>query len=259
MDNSGLDISLDAFLAEILYKPEPASTAAFTAQILREYDPDEPRDERGRWTTGGGTASGASGAVKTSPESSTVSAPAKVTTIDNPKYSDVSWLLKGAGKPPSVIEKEYGALDPSIIPRGRDPKGQDKNTLGAKQAETIVSTGIPDGFLVGSEGAGTCIITIISTPLAQRPGTYDVAASHFESQDDPDSVWDKLDAFPKGTRVAITGGNGSRSSNTQMLVTVASLAYRKGVTIDGYFYGNGLWVDNRGRYYAFRTNVGKKN
>ena len=69
---------------------------------------------------------------------------------------------------------------------------------------------------------------------------------------------DKLDAFPKGTRVAITGGNGSRSSNTQMLVTVASLAYRKGVTIDGYFYGNGLWVDNRGRYYAFRTNVETK-
>ena len=186
MSYSDSNTSLDTFLAEILYKPDPVSATAFAAQILREYDPDEPRDERGRWTTGGGTASAAGGA---SAQSSTVSAPAKVTTIDNPKYSDVSWFLKGAGKPPSVIEKEYGAIDPSIIPRGRDQGGQDKNTLGARRAETIVSTGVPDGFLVGSEGAGPCIIAIISTPSAQRPGTYDVVASHFESQDDPDSVW----------------------------------------------------------------------
>jgi hypothetical protein len=63
--------SLDAFLAEILYdrhpasaaefaaaildEPNPASAAEFAAKILREYNynPDEPRDEKGRWTTGG--------------------------------------------------------------------------------------------------------------------------------------------------------------------------------------------------------------
>ncbi len=54
--------------ARILYgKSNPAETAAFVyeslresdparaAKFLREYDPDEPRDEKGRWTTGGST------------------------------------------------------------------------------------------------------------------------------------------------------------------------------------------------------------
>ena len=41
-----------AFVATILGECEPASTAMF-ADVLREYNPDEPRDERGRWTTGG--------------------------------------------------------------------------------------------------------------------------------------------------------------------------------------------------------------
>ena len=61
---------LDAFLAAILYKSNPVDTAAFTAAILDENDPiitaafaahllgehnfnpNEPRDWRGRWTTG---------------------------------------------------------------------------------------------------------------------------------------------------------------------------------------------------------------
>jgi hypothetical protein len=31
----------------------------------------------------------------------------------------------------------------------------------------------------------------------------------------------------------------------------------KGVTIDGYFRGNGLWAKNNGMYYTFKTNVNK--
>jgi cell pole-organizing protein PopZ len=63
--------SAAAFAAAILDKPNPAGVAEFVAEILgekapssaadsaaaslREYNfnPDEPRDERGRWTTGG--------------------------------------------------------------------------------------------------------------------------------------------------------------------------------------------------------------
>ena len=72
MDNSRHRVSpsLDGFLAAILGKPSPPSTAEFTtailgecdpttaaafaATILREdnFDPNQPRDERGRWTTG---------------------------------------------------------------------------------------------------------------------------------------------------------------------------------------------------------------
>lgn len=157
-----------------------------------------------------------------------------------------------------MIEKEYGAIKPTIIARGRDLPGKDKNTLGAKQAHTIVATSVPDGFLVGSQGAGPCIIALISMPSSTRPGTFDVVASHFQSQDDPGAVWNQIGTFPTGTRVAIAGGDATYSSNTQMIVTIASLAYKKGVTIDGYFNGNGLWVDNRRKYYAFKTNVKKK-
>jgi hypothetical protein len=63
--------SAAAFLAEILYQPDPTGTAAFAAAILGDhspadgvelaagtlrewnFDPDQPRDERGRWIAGG--------------------------------------------------------------------------------------------------------------------------------------------------------------------------------------------------------------
>ena len=43
-----------------------------------------------------------------------------------------------------------------------------------------------------------------------------------------------------------------------MRATIDSLAHKKGVTIDGYFSGNGLWVDNKGKYYAYKTNIERK-
>ncbi len=78
--------SLDTFLAAILGEPDPAGAAtfaaaifdeddpaiaagggerdaAFAAAILREYDPDQPRDERGRWTAVG-TDDGSGDATK---------------------------------------------------------------------------------------------------------------------------------------------------------------------------------------------------
>lgn len=45
--------SSEAFVAAILGEDNSASATAFAAHILYEYDPDQPRDERGRWTTGG--------------------------------------------------------------------------------------------------------------------------------------------------------------------------------------------------------------
>jgi hypothetical protein len=73
MDNSRFDVfsgtrafasvEYDEFLAAILGRSDPANSDAFAAGILREYNfnPDEPRDERGRWTTGGSGTSGTSG------------------------------------------------------------------------------------------------------------------------------------------------------------------------------------------------------
>jgi hypothetical protein len=47
--------STAAFTAAILDQRDPAGAAAFAARILGEhnFNPDEPRDEKGRWTTGG--------------------------------------------------------------------------------------------------------------------------------------------------------------------------------------------------------------
>jgi hypothetical protein len=43
----------DDFILAIIGRPNPSSVAHFTSELLREFNPDEPRDERGRWTTGG--------------------------------------------------------------------------------------------------------------------------------------------------------------------------------------------------------------
>jgi hypothetical protein len=75
---SGVPLSVDELLAAILDRPTRADTAAFVAtilgeddrtggavsaaELLREFNPDEPRDWRGRWTTGGAETSGTSGA-----------------------------------------------------------------------------------------------------------------------------------------------------------------------------------------------------
>jgi len=264
----GSQISLDEFLAAILGEDRRAGTGRPAVDILREYSPDQPRDYWGRWTTDGGAAPGAHGGAGAQGEAgpkgepagrASKSAPDKVKTIENPKYSGLTWFLKGAGKTPGAVETEYGAIRPTIIPRGRNQAGEDENTLGAHQAHTVVTSGVPDGFLVGSEGAGPCIIAIVSTPSPKTPGKKDVAVSHFEAQDNPDAVWDQIGPIPEGTHVALAGGDGTDpESNAEMAATVASLAGKKGITIDGYFRGNGLWVDNKGRYFAYKTNVEKK-
>jgi hypothetical protein len=55
-------VSHEDWLDAILYGA-PETFDPFAAEILREYNykPDEPRDENGRWTTGGSRSSGTSG------------------------------------------------------------------------------------------------------------------------------------------------------------------------------------------------------
>jgi len=55
LEHSGACVpsSHDEFLAVILGEHNSTSAAAFAAEILREYSPDQPRDQRGRWTAGG--------------------------------------------------------------------------------------------------------------------------------------------------------------------------------------------------------------
>lgn len=60
-----------AFVEEILGGPTRSSTAAFVADILREYSPDQPRDDWGRWTSGGSSGDRSGGTAdefRTRPE-----------------------------------------------------------------------------------------------------------------------------------------------------------------------------------------------
>ena len=52
----GEKVDTGPFAAALLGKEKPSNTAEFAAAI-REYNPDEPRDEKGRWTTGGSPVS----------------------------------------------------------------------------------------------------------------------------------------------------------------------------------------------------------
>jgi hypothetical protein len=87
---------------------------------------------------------------------------------------------------------------------------------------------------------------------------YDIIVSHLAPGDNPYGVWKKAGGVPGGSRVAFAGGDGSRASNTQLLCTIASLAHRKGVKIDGYFDGTGLWADNTGRYFVHALDLRPK-
>jgi hypothetical protein len=80
----------------------------------------------------------------------------EVSRFDNPEYGSWEWFFKPAGKSPAQIEQDYGAVSPTGL------KERDLNTtVGAGGSETKVVTKIPDGFLVGSQGAGPCVIAVV--------------------------------------------------------------------------------------------------
>ena len=103
----------------------------------------------------------------------------------------------------------------------------------------------------------------MSIPSSTNPGKYDVLAAHFEAQDNPFALWDLIGSLPAGTHVALAGAIESEGGtpggySKELAVTAGSVGYlwhKFGVTIDGYFYGNGLWVDNSLNYYAYKKNV----
>ncbi|MGD0899438.1 MAG: hypothetical protein ABR915_16505 [Thermoguttaceae bacterium] len=68
ISRSGVFPSHDEFVAGILCEHNSGDAAAFAAAILREYNynPDEPRDEKGRWTTGGSGTIGSQGGSRIS-------------------------------------------------------------------------------------------------------------------------------------------------------------------------------------------------
>jgi hypothetical protein len=253
-------VSYEDWRDAILYGvPEPSG--ALAADVLREYNfnPDEPRDERGRWTAGGSGTSltGTSGTdVAATPLAKPAPAGPKVKTIENARYSGIGWWLTGGGMSPATAKSKYGAITPSKILSARTGDYL-KTSAGARQGTTIVATDVPDGFLVGSTGADTCIIAIILIPRPKNPGRvgpkYNVVACHFDNADDPASTLAKIGKLPPGTHVAFAGGNGAAASNTELYLAIAPFLFKSGVKIDGYSSGDALWANNMGTYYVFKN------
>ncbi|MBX3414202.1 MAG: RHS repeat protein [Pirellulales bacterium] len=174
-----------------------------------------------------------------------------VQAITNPQYGDYPWFFKPAGKPPAAVEEECGKINPVII--GQRDMGKSQGIGGG---QTIKVTDIPDDFLVGSQGAGPCIIMIISVPVRDKPGNRDVIVSHCYAADNPFKSLEAIGGFPVGCHAAVAGGDGSRESNTELLLVLTALQ-SQGAIIDGYFSGSGLWVDNRGNYHTYESDVKK--
>ena len=137
MVNARRFVSQEEFLGAILGKPDPLGTAAFVAAItgecdvesaavviLREFDPDEPRDSWGRWTTGGDSASGSSlspAEVGASKHAGASSRSQRRLTWDDFKEVDVLPPDSGGGESAFVRIK----WDPRCRPTGSVSRGPD--------------------------------------------------------------------------------------------------------------------------------------
>ncbi len=99
-----------AAVATVLLKLPPLSDDAMAKlardPTLKKYSPDQPRDERGRWTSGG------SSAVDASDE--TAAKPIQIAANDTGVMSDAGGILPAADKP--VIRDNRGV--PVVLPDG---------------------------------------------------------------------------------------------------------------------------------------------
>lgn len=176
-----------------------------------------------------------------------------VQTITNPQFPILPWMLSPTSSP-ALAQAQCGKLEPVIISRR-----ESDNSQGVRGGETIKVTDIPDHFLVGSQGAGPCIIFIVSVPIQGKPGRHNVLVSHCYPRDNPHAIINSLGKLPPGCHAAIAGGNGRDDpSNTELAMVISALRQR-GIVIDGYFDGSGLWVDNRGNYYAYESDKKTNN
>jgi hypothetical protein len=174
-----------------------------------------------------------------------------VTTYTNPTC-DWAYTNTGAITPSKVISQRGALPTPKIIPSGMN---KHPRTL---QHKTDYVKDMPDDYLVGSKRAGSCVIAIVSIPNTTT-GKYDVVVSHFQAQDDPDDLWELIGYLPKDSHVALAGaiqgdgshdwGYGAPSKELSAVLKSLNNDYTN-VIFDGYFYGQGLWVDNSLNYYA---------
>lgn len=119
---------------------------------------------------------------------------------------------------------------------------------------------LKENQFAGSNGAGPCIGVIIFT---MGPGGVNKATVfHFTAMDHPYKTLSKMGPYPKGSRVAIFGGENTKESNATLASVMQYLDKygsaqgknsSKPLTIDGYSNTEGLWVNRNGEYVKYRT------
>ena len=125
----------------------------------------------------------------------------------------------------------------------------------------LTVTGVPNGAYVGSGGAATCVIVIVTTP-PDANGNTTVHVTHLNSSDAPCAVLDSWNV-PDGSHFAVAGGNNESGSNS-ILQDVYLWKNSHKVIDDGYYDTDGLWTDGSGKpggpnYYTMNGNGPSQN
>lgn len=144
----------------------------------------------------------------------------------------------------------FGALNPPAV--GCDRRID--RSLGVSGGNTITSTlkAEHEGWMVGSQGAGPCVIVAAYGPQA-ADGSWPIVVSHDTAKDKVTN----LDLIPEGAKVAIAGGTEDTSSRL-LLQRIGNKLHRwkksGRVTVEGFYDSHQLWVGmDRNGNIAFRT------
>jgi len=145
-------------------------------------------------------------------------------------------------------QTQYGVPAVTVLPQG--PVDEERRSQ-TSQSQGEKFTDIPDGHLVGTTAAATCIGVIVVSPPDVN-GNRTIWVFHFDSGDDPEATLAAAGPFPQGSHVVFFGGQ-DHPDSTNTLDSV--LDYFEGlpagrVVIDGIYNSIGLWVNNAGNYYV---------
>jgi RHS repeat-associated protein len=162
--------------------------------------------------------------------------------------------LKGA------MQQRYGTGDVQHFVRDkagiiRDEAGnivEYRLMIGGTTTGVYVPT-IPRGFLVGAEGAGPCILLIITSP-PNDAGTRSAWAYHFGTKHNPSSTLRRDGGwfgFPRGSKAVLGGGDDRCPNSMGTLFYAWDQLQRQGISIDGIYNTPSLWVDADGNYHTF--------
>lgn len=163
--------------------------------------------------------------------------------------------LFSAEKKTTVMER-IGLVSPRMLSKPFRPE----EVVNVTSGNYVSTKHLEEGQVAGSNGAGPCIGVIVS--LVFDGVVRKVTVFHFGATDHPYKTLSRMGPFPKGSHVAIFGGENSNESNVT-LESVMKYLQKYGspkgsdpsspLIVDGYSNTEGLWIDHKGQYVVYRT------